>query len=141
MKRLIGPTMMILLLAGGFRLAGAGEPGKQKKHQNVKNSATVETERGSGANLTVRVEFGAPDVQLVRSHYATRFNNLPPGLQKKISRGGSLPPGWQKKMEPFPVALERQLPPLPSGYSRGVFDAHAGIYNQRGNIIDIAVLF
>lgn len=24
---------------------------------------------------------------------------LPSGLQKKISRGGSLPPGWQKKLE------------------------------------------
>ena len=139
MKRLIGPTIMTLLLAGGFGLAGASEPGKQKKHQTVKNSATVETD--SGANLSVRVEFGAPDVQLVRSHYATRFNNLPPGLQKKIARGGSLPPGWQKKVEPFPVALERQLPTLPAGYSRGVFDAHAVIDDQRGIIIDIAVLF
>lgn len=23
---------------------------------------------------------------------------LPPGLQKKVDRGGSLPPGWQKKL-------------------------------------------
>ena len=24
---------------------------------------------------------------------------IPPGLQKKINRGGSLPPGWQKKLK------------------------------------------
>lgn len=24
--------------------------------------------------------------------------SLPPGLQKKMSRGGQLPPGWQKKL-------------------------------------------
>lgn len=26
-------------------------------------------------------------------------DSLPPGLQKKIARGGELPPGWQKKIE------------------------------------------
>ena len=25
-------------------------------------------------------------------------NGLPPGLQKKVQRGGELPPGWQKKL-------------------------------------------
>ena len=25
-------------------------------------------------------------------------NSLPPGLQKKVARGGALPPGWQKKL-------------------------------------------
>ncbi len=24
---------------------------------------------------------------------------LPPGLQKKVARGGALPPGWEKKVE------------------------------------------
>lgn len=24
---------------------------------------------------------------------------LPPGLQKKVERGGELPPGWQKKLQ------------------------------------------
>ena len=26
-------------------------------------------------------------------------SSLPPGLQKKVARGGELPPGWQKKLE------------------------------------------
>jgi hypothetical protein len=54
---------------------------------------------------------------------------LPPGLQKKVARGGQLPPGWQKKVArgevldagvyghaaPAPVALVRRLPPQPQG--------------------------
>lgn len=28
---------------------------------------------------------------------AKNKNQLPPGLQKKLERGGELPPGWQKK--------------------------------------------
>ena len=45
-------------------------------------------------------------------------------------------------MEPFPVAVERQLVVLPAGYSRGVVDGHAVIYNPRTQVIfDVAVLF
>jgi len=45
-------------------------------------------------------------------------------------------------MEPFPVALQRDLVVLPSGYQRGVIDGHAVIYNSRTQVIvDLAVLF
>jgi len=54
---------------------------------------------------------------------------LPPGLQKKVERGGELPPGWQKKvakgkvvedsiyihMEAPPRDVLRALPPPPPG--------------------------
>jgi hypothetical protein len=41
---------------------------------------------------------------------------LPPGLQKKLDRGGSLPPGWEKKFkkgEIVPVEVYEQCHPLP----------------------------
>ena len=55
--------------------------------------------------------------------------SLPPGLQKKLARGGTLPPGWEKKFhkgEVVPVKVYEQchrlphdvlvkLPPQPSG--------------------------
>lgn len=44
---------------------------------------------------------------------------LPPGLQKKLERGGSLPPGWQKKVERGEVMapeLYRQTRVLPKRY-------------------------
>lgn len=47
--------------------------------------------------------------------------SLPPGLQKKLDRGGELPPGWQKKLERGQVLdaeLERQAKPV----SRTIFE-------------------
>lgn len=35
-------------------------------------------------------------------------NKLPPGLQKKVSRGQPLPPGWQKKLAPGKV-MDREV--------------------------------
>ena len=94
------------------------------------------------SNVTsIRVVFSTQDVQLIRAHYAPRYRNLPPGLQKKLARTGSLPPGWQKKLEPFPTALEQRLVRLPDGYSRGVIDGHAVIYRPGGVLIDATVLF
>ena len=100
------------------------------------------TNAHTATRVDVHVAFGSADVVILRDHYEPRYRNLPPGLQKKVARGGELPPGWKKKFEPFPVAIERRLPPLPAGYSRGVIDAHAVIYNTRTNVIvDVAMLF
>lgn len=136
MTRLIAATLAIVLLAAAHPDAG-GRP-KQKKARGPKHEATVVH---AGAGILVHVEFGSGEIDLVRRHYAPRFSGLPPGLQKKVARGGTLPPGWQKKLEPFPPVLERRMRPLPLGYRRGVFDAHAVIYDSRGAIIDVAVLF
>tara|TARA_Y100001934_G_scaffold100027_1_gene123158 strand:+ start:1718 stop:2197 length:480 start_codon:yes stop_codon:yes gene_type:complete len=36
----------------------------------------------------------------LRRHLSRRdYQSLPPGLQKKLARGGQLPPGWQKKLQ------------------------------------------
>ena len=91
--------------------------------------------------LPVRVSWSTHDVEVIRRHYAPKYRELPPGLRKKYQRTGQLPPGWQKKMEPFPATLERDCAPLPAGYRRGVFDAHAVIFNSQGTIVDVTVLF
>lgn len=58
-----------------------------------------------------------------------KHRGLPPGLAKKVERGGQLPPGWQRKLakgEIMPVTVYQQchslprevavqLPPQPSG--------------------------
>ena len=90
----------------------------------------------------VNVIFAPQDITIIRTHYGSRYRNLPPGLQKKLARGGTLPPGWQKTMEPFPVELERVLIVLPSGYRRGVIDGHAVTYHPITHaILDIVSLF
>ncbi len=87
--------------------------------------------------------FGDKDVQVLGAYYVEPApRNLPPGLAKKYARTGKLPPGWQKKMQPMPVAVERQLAPLPRDYRRGIVDGFAIVYNSRtGVTIDVVALF
>ena len=121
---------------GRGRGEGRGDdPGRGNGRGAAARGATPAPGRGN-------VVFATRDVTAIRSHYGGRYKNLPPGLQKKLARGGSLPPGWEKKMEPFPAALERNLVVLPAGYKRGVMDGHAVIYNPITHaIMDIAALF
>jgi hypothetical protein len=142
MKRLIGATAICSLL-GGTILFAAPDQGKSKPAKHAKHAKHEAPDNGgSVVAASVHVAFGKADVTILRSHYAPRYRDLPPGLRKKVARGGSLPPGWQKKFEPFPTVIERQLPPLPQGYGRGVINGNAVIYNARtGVVIDVAVLF
>lgn len=111
-------------------------------HSKGKKGAKYERANATGTNVTINVVFLPREVTVIRGYYGTRFQGLPPGLQKKYRRTGQLPPGWQKKMEPFPLEVERQLAVLPVGYSRGMVDGHAVIYNPRTQVIfDVAVLF
>lgn len=138
MRRLIVVTIAGLLL--GTAALAADQPGKAKKHKDRTHAAESRGD-GKGSAVAVSVSWGTRDIEIIRRHYAPRYRNLPPGLQKKYARTGQLPPGWKKKLEPFPALLERECAPLPAGYRRGVIDAHAVIYNSRGTIIDVAVLF
>lgn len=140
MKRWIAATLTALVLGGAVVDAHKGDKkGKSKKDRDEKHASHVEVRETR--NVTVNVVWQTREIDVVRTHYAPRYKKLPKGLQKKYARTGQLPPGWQKKMEPFPVELERHCAPLPTGYRRGVIDAHAVIYNSRGTIIDVAVLF
>jgi len=65
--------------------------------------------------------FGEHDREVITSYYSNRGSNLPPGLQKRV--------------EPCPVGLERQLPPLPAEYRRGVIGAHIVIFNRNTHVI------
>lgn len=137
MKRFISAALAVFLVAGVT--SAAESQGKGKKHG--KHERASEGQQGE-TRVAVDVTFGSADARLIRRHYEPRYRNLPPGLQKKVARGGELPPGWKKKFEPFPVTLERELSVLPQGYRRGVIDGHAVIYNSRTNVIvDVAVLF
>ena len=49
---------------------------------------------------------------------STKKKGLPPGIQKKLARGGTLPPGIAKQY--LPEGLVKELPPPPQGYERRV---------------------
>jgi hypothetical protein len=137
MRKAIYLAMVGLLAASvAFASDSKNDHGKRKK------DGSEDRVDGTGTSVAVHVAFLPREVRIIREYYAPRYRNLPPGLEKKYRRTGQLPPGWQKKMEPFPVAIERQLQVLPGGYERGVIDGHAVIYSSRTQVIaDIAVLF
>lgn len=50
-------------------------------------------------------------------HQDGKQRPLPPGLQKKVARGGELPPGWQKKLtrgEVLPASVYEAGQPIPA---------------------------
>jgi hypothetical protein len=72
---------------------------------------------------------------------AKKNGQLPPGQAKKLQRNGRLPPGLEKKLQPFPVELDRRLPPLPAGCRRGLYEDQAVIYDTRSMaILDVVVV-
>lgn len=135
--------LMALMCAGIVLGAAAGAvdaaQGRGKAQSAGKSDRAVTAPAPGGS---VSIVFSPRDITLIRTHYEQRYRNLPPGLQKKLARGGSLPPGWQKKMEPFPASLERELIVLGSGHKYGVYDGHAVIYHPLTHaILDIISLF
>jgi hypothetical protein len=133
--------LVVLGLQVQVEAQGRGN-GHKKTTVERERETTVDVKASSGVQAGVHVVFSNREVQVIREHYAPRYRNLPPGLQKKLARTGKLPPGWQKKMEPFPVVLERQMVALPAGYQRGVIDGHAVIYKPGTSIIiDATILF
>jgi hypothetical protein len=138
MKRLVG-AMLVGFLLGGTVVEGSQAKGKKSgQPEPAKYDKAARPE----SSVSLHLVFGRADVVILRDHYSPRFRDLPPGLYKKIARGGQLPSGWRKKVEPFPAEVDRRLAPLPAGYGRGVIDGQAVIYNSRTSVIvDVAVLF
>ncbi|MGH9786577.1 MAG: hypothetical protein ACRD88_20600 [Terriglobia bacterium] len=60
---------------------------------------------------------------------------LPPGLERQLRERGTLPPGLQSKIQPLPVALERQLSVLPTGYRRVVIAGNVIVMNPATGLI------
>jgi hypothetical protein len=91
-------------------------------------------------------QFRQQDREYISSYYskhgksmppgqAKKNGTLPPGLERQLERNGTLPPGLQKKMQPCPVEITRQLPPLPPDYQRSVIGASIVVFNVKTNIV------
>ena|SRR5882757_8967293 len=107
-----------------------------KKHAKHEEDSHVFDHRAEGCY------FQPGDARVITQGYEPRYRQLPPGLQKKLYRTGHLPPGWEKRMQPLPVAVERQLAPIPTGYRRGYMDGYAVVYSPRTQVVvDIVAVF
>jgi hypothetical protein len=93
-----------------------------------------------------RLFFSDRDVHMIHEYFrsddrgrrmARRDGDLPPGLEKRLYRGGTLPQGLEHRVEPFPGDLDRRLDPLPRGYSRVLLSGRAMILRDDGDIVDM----
>ena len=128
--------LLAILMLSALPAAWADKPPKKVKPHG---------DRDGGADVRVSVNVSnyripREEVVVVSDYYRSR--PLPPGLAKKLRRGGSLPPGWQKKIQPVPVVVEQRLAPVPAGYRRGIFDGAFVVYDSnRGLIVDVVASF
>src|SRR5690242_4733961 len=136
------------LFAAGLALSLSTLPvrgqGKGKGHDKTDKHDQAKGDGGTRAYELYG--FRPRDREVVTSYYthrrsglppglAKRNGSLPPGLEKQLERNGTLPPGLQKKLQPCPVEISRELPPLPPAYQRGVIGAHVVIFNKSTNVI------
>jgi hypothetical protein len=120
-------------------MASAGQKVKEKDQH------TGDKAKGVSTHVGVAI-FAGRDRDQIRRHYLTsqgtlppglakRRGDLPPGLEKQLRRNGHLPPGLEKKLYAFPEELERRLPPLRPGLSRGMIGVSAVIMDQKTSVI------
>jgi hypothetical protein len=65
------------------------------------------------------------------------FESLPPGIQKKLARGGTLPPGQAKKLRAMPAGCTARLPRLPRGVDRIIFGDRVILLDGNNRILDM----
>jgi Ni/Co efflux regulator RcnB len=80
---------------------------------------------GAATNKAAGGQFSSGERRLIIDYFdahgaAAGAKSLPPGIAKKLARGGTLPPGIAKRR--LPDALVVRLPPVPRGYERIVVD-------------------
>jgi hypothetical protein len=134
---------LVLALATSLLAADKGKAKGPKASVNEAKTLTEPTDQPASARskepwIAVTVDISPAEREIIRSyvHSCTvtegrgkRPKGLPPGLAKKVARGGDLPPGWKKKCvrgeimsvevykqcHPLPAEVVVKLPPSPHG--------------------------
>jgi hypothetical protein len=137
------PVMIAGMVVGGGVFVDSAEAGDRSKRQVVRRAEV----RRPAPRVAVRYDqrgdryFRDRDVVVIREYYRPYYRPFPPGLRQRYYRTGALPPGWAARMRPMPGYIDRGLVVVPRGYRRGLIDGHAVVYNDRGFLLDVALLF
>jgi len=138
-----------LMSAAGMLVVFAGMAGDLWAQGQSKGKAPQSTQTAGDKVRQVlpasEPVFATREVSIIQGWFRTNLNNLPPGLakretlppglQKQLVQRGTLPPGLQKKIQPMPLALERQLSPIPTGYRRVVVAGNVILMNPTTGLI------
>lgn len=78
-------------------LSQARPPWEQAQRNEPQRTQLVDSRRDRDYS---DYRYSEREREALRQHLSRRdYESLPPGLQKKVDRGGKLPPGWQKKLQ------------------------------------------
>ena len=98
---------------------GLDEPLKLNRQYKKNIGRYVEVVQADGARAEGKLISAEDDRVIVEEEKGKgkkKHKGLPPGLAKKVERGGHLPPGWEKKVsvgETMPVEVIKECKPLP----------------------------
>ena len=121
---LLTTVCLTLFAAGGVEARKGPFEGSPERHANP-NAEGKKTPLDGQQNdgVTAVIAFTALEQSMIFNYFATGGEvggppprPLPPGIAKKVARGGTLPPGIAKRY--LPVGLNTQLPPPPAGCER-----------------------
>jgi hypothetical protein len=128
--------------------ASSSQPSAQSKSSAYTRESGGGTGGSAMASMAQALEFSEHDRNIIRNYFRAQSSNLPPGLAKRggrlppglerqLQKNGTLPPGLQKRIQPFPDDLTRQLPRIPSGYSRVILAGRALLLDRNNKILDL----
>ncbi len=133
-------TVIVMVVAAASLALGIVPARAEQRHPRTEGFPVAGPARLDEKSLD-RYRIAPDEVTAIRDYYrahpepapepapAKKKKKLPPGLRKKVERGGELPPGWQKKVargevmdpvvyeraRPLPPVLVKTLPPPPAG--------------------------
>jgi len=142
LKLFFGGLLVITLCTVPSFAQGNGKA-KAKGHDKDKKDKGDDDDQG---RVYENYGFRSHDREVVSTYYskhgsglppglAKHNGNLPPGLAKQLQRNDTLPPGLQTTLQPCPVEITRELPPIPPTYQRSIIGAHIVVFNRNTNII------
>ena len=140
MQKRFGLTMMALAAACPLALAQgqgrgrSGQPQEQTAGDKVREVLPASEPVFSTQERTVITRWFTTNRSNLPPGLAKR-ETLPPGLERQLRQRGTLPPGLQSKIQPLPIALERQLSVLPTGYRRVVIAGNLIVMNPTTGLI------
>ena len=113
---LLVSTLLVSVTAFGADKGKKGGEGRDKaaKEEHAKRDDAAE-HKGHAISTSER-EIIQGFISEHEGKPGKKAKDLPPGLKKKIARGGKLPPGWEKKLvtgEVMPPEVWAESQPLP----------------------------
>lgn len=138
----LAALLVLALSLCAFPAAAQGQKNKEKEKTTTQKTTGDKVREVLPPSEAV---FTTKEVTLVKTWFRdnrsglppglAKRETLPPGLEKQLRQKGTLPPGLQKKIQPLPVALERQLRVLPTGYRRVVIAGNVILMNEKTALI------